>query len=30
MKYAVSVLLGLTQAVKLNDAPPAFNEPTWN
>ena len=30
MKYAVAVLLGLSQAVKLNDAPPAFNQPAFN
>ena len=30
MKYAVAVLLGLTQAVKLNDAPPAFNQPAFD
>merc|ERR1719465_215318 len=31
MKSAVIALfLGATSAVKLNDAPPYFNEPTWN
>ena len=30
MKYAVSVLLGFSQAIKLEDAPAAFNERTWN
>jgi hypothetical protein len=30
MKYSVSVLLGVSQAVKLNDAPPAFNQPAFN
>ena len=29
MKFAVAVLLGATQAVSLQDAPPYFNEPTW-
>ena len=31
MKSAVIALfLGATSALKLNDAPPFFNEPTWN
>ena len=30
MKYAVAVLLGLSQAVKLNDAPSAFNQPAFD
>jgi len=25
----IAALLGATSAVKLNDAPPYFNEPTW-
>ena len=27
--FAIVALLGVTSAVKLNDAPPAFHEPTW-
>merc|ERR1719247_2815647 len=31
MKSAViALLLGNLSAIKLNDAPPYFNEPTWN
>ena len=29
MKYTIAVLIGATQAIKLNDAPDFFNEPTW-
>ena len=29
MKFAVAALIGATQSVSLNDAPPYFNEPTW-
>ena len=29
MKFAVAVLIGATQAISLNDAPPYFNEPDW-
>ena len=29
MKFAVAVLIGATQAISLNDAPPYFDEPDW-
>ena len=29
MKYSVAAIIGTTSAVKLGDAPPFFNEPTW-
>merc|ERR1711934_673047 len=30
MKFALALFLGSTSAIKLGDAPPFFNEPTWN
>jgi len=30
MRAVVLALLGTTSAIKLSDAPPYFNEPTWN
>jgi len=29
MKYAVAVLIGVTEAIRLGDAPNFFNEPSW-
>ena len=29
MKFAVAALIGATQSISLNDAPPYYNEPTW-
>ena len=29
MKYAVAVFIGAIKAVRINDAPPYFNEPAW-
>jgi hypothetical protein len=28
--YTLALFLGATSAIKLNDAPPYFNEPAWN
>merc|ERR1719230_1378101 len=30
MKYAIALFLGAASAIKVQDAPPYFNEPTWN
>ena len=29
MKYAVAVFIGAIKAVRITDAPPFFNEPSW-
>merc|ERR1719454_1551574 len=30
MKYAIALFIGAASAIKVQDAPPYFNEPTWN
>ena len=29
MKFAIAIIMSATEAVRLQDAPPFFNEPTW-